>query len=117
MQNPIEHARFDHAGHVKAAFTLLRDKPFLEAAEIYCEDIRKRAGEAGHPEKFNLTITLAFLSLIAEHIADDPDTDWESFIARNPVLLDKTLLTRWYTADRLWSDAARRTFLMPEAAI
>ncbi|MFQ5563701.1 MAG: hypothetical protein ACE5FO_09045 [Parvularculaceae bacterium] len=112
---PVED--FKHEDHVKAAFLLLKRKPFLEAAQIYAAGLKRLTAEAGRPEKFNMTVTLAYLSAIAEHIANNPDADWEDFIACHEALLDKTLLLRWYDAKRLWSDAARQTFLMPEAAL
>lgn len=108
---------FQHEDHVKAAFVLLKGKPFLEAAAIYSAGLKRLATEAGAPQKFNLTITLGFLSAIAEHLAENPDASWEDFIADNQALLDKALLLRWYDPKRLWSDAARETFLMPEAAV
>ena len=108
---------FDHEAHVKAAYSLLKERPFLEAAEIYAAGLQALAEEAGVPEKFNMTVTLAFLSAIAEHLASHPRAHWRDFIGDNPALLDKGLLLRWYEPQRLWSDAAREIFLMPEAAI
>ncbi|HXI86520.1 MAG TPA: hypothetical protein VNH64_03620 [Parvularculaceae bacterium] len=107
---------FTHEDHVKAAFRLLKRTPFLEAAQIYAAGLRAIAAEAGRPEKFNMTVTLGYLSAIAEHVANDPDTDFEAFIADNSVLLNKALLLRWYDPKRLWSEQAREIFLMPGTA-
>ena len=106
---------FRHREHVEAAFRLLKRAPFLDAAACYANGLRELAQEAGAPEKFNLTITIAFLSSIAERLAADPDADWETFITKNSELLDKHLLRRWYAPDRLRGQAAREHFLMPSA--
>ena len=106
---------FSHVQHVETAYALLRHKPFLEAVTLYAEGLSKLAVAAGAPKKFNMTITLAYLGLIAERIEADPSTNWDQFIARNGDLLDKGLLLRWYDSERLWSDSARKSFLMPIA--
>ena len=72
------------------------------------------AAKAGHAEAFNLTVTLAFLALIGERMASQEAPDFEAFAARNPDLLEKGVLRRWYPAQRLSSTLARRTFLLPD---
>lgn len=109
----VEAAKFDHEQHVRAAFEMLRRYGFLEASMRYVAAIQAIATEAGVPEKFNLTITLAFLALIAERASRAPDCDFDEFIARNPDLLSKAVLDRWYSPERLQSDLARRQFLLP----
>ena len=112
----IEPQTFSHAQHVEAAYALLRHKPFFEAAVAYIDGLKKLALAAGAPMKFNMTITLAYLGLIAERIEADQNTPWDKFIASNADLLDKKLLLRWYEPEVLGSDAARRSFVMPGAA-
>ncbi|MEM7225782.1 MAG: hypothetical protein AAF495_22580 [Pseudomonadota bacterium] len=107
---------FSHRDHIAVATELLAAHDFLEAAQRYSAGIRAIAAEAGQPEKFNTTITLAFLSLIAEHMASGPYEDAEDFIDRNPELLARGLLEAWYPAERLASPLARELFLMPAAA-
>ena len=113
----IDPQTFGHAQHVEAAYALLRHKPFLEAAVAYIRGLKKLATDAGAPMKFNMTITLAYLGLIAERIEADQNTHWGKFISSNADLLDKKLLLRWYEPEVLCSDAARRSFMMPGAAV
>ncbi len=113
----IEPQTFGHAQHVETAYALLQHKPFLEAAVAHIGGLKKLALAAGEPMKFNMTITLAYLGLIAERIEADQNTHWGKFIASNADLLDKKLLLRWYEPEVLWSDAARRSFVMPGAAM
>ncbi|HEV2285310.1 MAG TPA: hypothetical protein VGR80_04640, partial [Steroidobacteraceae bacterium] len=67
-------------------------------------------------EAFHQTVTIAFLALIAERMAPAEPRDFAAFVRANPDLLEKSVLTRWYGPGRLASEAARRTFLLPDPA-
>ncbi|RLJ99867.1 hypothetical protein [Ruegeria conchae] len=112
----IDNTKFGHAQHVQVAFDLLRKYDFIDAAAIYAKGIRTLATNAGAPGKFNLTITYAFMSLIAERMAQGPNHSFEAFIADYPELMSKNALERLYADDRLNSDLARGIFLLPTAA-
>ncbi len=112
----VDSTSFHHADHVRVAFDLLRKYDFLDAAAIYAKGIRAIAAKAGAPRKFNLTITCAFLSVIAERLAAQPVCDFEAFVSHNPDLMSRNLLLRWYASERLGSDMAREIFLLPDAA-
>lgn len=114
IDREIDNRAFRHDDHVLVAYDLLRIRPFDEAAALYARGIRELAARAGAPEKFNTTITFAYLSLIAERMDSGPAPSFDAFAATNPDLLSKTALDRWYAPERLHSDAARRMFLMPE---
>jgi hypothetical protein len=73
------------------------------------------AVRAGSPAAYHETITVAFLAVIAERSGADAFADFEAFACANRDLMDKSVLGRWYTPDRLGMDLARRTFLLPEA--
>jgi hypothetical protein len=75
------------------------------------------SSRAGRPQAFNQTLTIAFLSLIAERLEGAAGcADFAAFLAAQPQLLDKGALLRWYSPERLASDSARRTFLLPDRA-
>ncbi len=112
----IDNSAFDHPAHVQVAFELLKKYDIIDASAIYAKGIRALAAKAGAPEKFNLTITYAFMSLIAERMDQAPHEGFDAFIAANPDMMDKTVLGRWYGADRLHSATARNIFLLPAAA-
>ena len=112
----VDNTKFHHAEHVQVAYDLLGKYDFIDAAAIYAKGIRALAINAGAPRKFNLTITYAFISLIAERLATNSYRDFKEFVSRNPDLMSKTVLARWYAEDRLHSDHARSMFLLPEAA-
>jgi hypothetical protein len=105
---------FRHRDHVRVGYGILERYPFPEAAHLFARELRATAARAGRPAAYHETITLAFLSLIAEHRCAGRFDSFDQFADANPELLDKTTLLRWYTPKRLESEAARRTFLLPQ---
>ncbi|MGR3711929.1 MAG: hypothetical protein ACU0A6_02265 [Shimia sp.] len=111
----IDASCFHHREHVKVAFALLRAYDFIDASAKYAKGIRAIAERAGAHDKFNLTITYAFMSLIAERM-EGFEGDFEAFATSYPEVMDKAVLSGVYQSDRLSSDLAKRVFLMPSAA-
>ncbi|MCP5082402.1 MAG: hypothetical protein GY948_11970 [Alphaproteobacteria bacterium] len=111
----LDPAAFKHADHVAVAYEMLGAYEFLEACSKYASNLRALAKRAGAPMKFNATITLAFMSLIAERMASREYENYEEFISHNADLRSKNVLEQWYSPERLNSDAARAVFLMPDA--
>ncbi|MDJ0655172.1 MAG: hypothetical protein QNJ40_13505 [Xanthomonadales bacterium] len=105
---------FHHAEHVQVAYAMLEKYDFVEACSRYAATIRAMAEQVGVPEKFNTTITFAFMSLIAERRDHTEGAGLESFLRANPDLLDTDVLGAWYTRERLTSARARRQFLLPD---
>ena len=110
-------SEFPHREHVRIAFEMLKRHDFPETALHFSRTLRAMAERVGRPEAFHQTITIAFLSLIAERMESGGAADFAGFAQANPDLLEKTLLSRWYGAQRLTSAAARRTFLLPDPAL
>ena len=115
LRGELDAARFPHREHVRMAFELLRRHDFAETALHFTRALRAMAQRAGKPQAFHQTVTIAFLSLIAERMEGDHQ-DFEAFARINPELLEKGMLRRWYRPERLASERARRTFLLPEPA-
>ena len=113
---------FGHREHLQVAYEMLHKYEFLEALYLYATAINTIATNAGAPDKFNMTLTLAFLSLVAER-AQRPvnfansEPDFELFLTNNQDLLSKHVLDGWYPPQRLQSDLARVQFLMPTQTI
>ena len=114
LHGELDPASFHHADHVRAAFEILAQHDFMAAARAYSGGLKTLACKAGRPEAYHETITLAFLSLIAERMADRGFDDFDSFAAANPDLLEKSALSRWYAPERLNSDRARKLFVLPD---
>lgn len=114
MRGETDPRAFSHREHVRMAFEMLLRHDFVETALHYSRALRALTLRAGHPEKFHLTITVAFLSLVAERMQGRGIPDFDAFAEANPDLLDNLVLGRLYSAERLLSEAARTTFLLPE---
>ncbi|MEM7444376.1 MAG: hypothetical protein AAF414_13710 [Pseudomonadota bacterium] len=112
----IEPGAFRHLDHVVVAFEMLRKYDFIDASLLYGRGIRALAERAGAPGKFNMTITMAFLSLIAERMGNRDHATCKAFLVANKDLLSMDALTSRYSSERLRSDLAREIFLMPDIA-
>jgi hypothetical protein len=112
----VEPVGFSHADHVGVAWTMLRAYPFLTAAARYGAQIEDLARRAGAADKFNVTITLAFLSLIAERQARAKCPSAAAFLRENPDLLRGNPLSGFYSEQRLSEGIAREIFLLPDRA-
>jgi hypothetical protein len=90
---------FPHREHARMAFEMLRRHSFPETLLHYSQGLRRMTTRAGKPEAYHETITVAFLSLIAERM--DEAGDFDSFALRNPDLFERDVLARWYRPERL----------------
>jgi hypothetical protein len=109
--------QFTHTNHVRVAWWYLRQGSLPEALLRFSTALRRFADAKGAPGKYHETITVAYVLIIAERLADHPNTSWTEFAAANPDLLTRTPspLAVFYTDEMLMSERARRTFVMPTA--
>ena len=82
---------FPHAHHVHVAWGLAHRYGTDEGLQRLISGIKQMTIRAGRPQAFHMTITKAWFELIAS--ADD--------LHSAPELLDKTILSRYYTPGRL----------------
>ena len=110
---------FHHADHVRLAFAYLREYPVLTALEKFSAALKRFATSLGKPDRYNETITCAYLFLIRERMARSSESDWEQFAAANPGLLvwQDGILNRYYHPETLKSDLARQVFVLPDKYI
>ena len=116
VRGDVDPARFPHRDHVRIAFEMLSRHDFPETVLHYSRALRTMAEKAGRPQAFHQTITIAFLSVIAERMDGGGAADFAAFAQANPDLLEKSVLRRWYRPEQLASEIARRTFVLPERA-
>jgi hypothetical protein len=112
----LANTAFHHRDHVRLAWIYLGWYPALEALTRFVEGLKRFATFHGHPGLYHETITWAYLFLIHERKADGPGTEpWEEFAARNPDLFawNPSILDRYYGAETLRSERARRLFVLP----
>lgn len=110
----LDPKNFSHADHVVVAYEALSRHDFIEAMSIVSSGIRALAEKAGDKSKFNATITLAFISLIAERMQTTCHDDAGDFLRQNPDLTGPAALSSWYSKDRLASPMARSIALLPD---
>lgn len=114
LRGELDPDAFHHADHVRTAFEILERHDFMKAAQAYSAGLKVLAQKAGRPGAYHETITLAFLSLIAERRSEREFDGFESFAAANSDLMEKSALLRWYAPERLNSERARRIFVLPD---
>jgi hypothetical protein len=107
--------QFDHRAHLRAAFCYLSRHPFLEACVAMRDGLRRFAVRVGKAGLYHETITIAFMSLVAERMQRNTEVDWDTFIARHADLCEPNLLSRYYRAETLASPFSRASFLMGDA--
>jgi hypothetical protein len=112
----LDPARFPHSEHLRLGYEMLSRYPFGEALLRVSRGLKALAAKAGRPEIYHETITVAFLALINERRARTGGQTWSEFRAGNTDLFDKRCLEKWYGAEQLSSELARRTFCLPRAA-
>lgn len=109
----LDPAQFPHAEHLRLGYEMLARYSFGEAISRFSGGLKRLAARAGKPEIYHETITVAFLALINERRARDTTGTWPEFKRSNSDLFDKRCLQKWYGAEQLRSELARRTFCLP----
>ena len=110
----LRNTDFHHVDHIRVAWIYLQEFPLLEAIERFTASLKRFAAHHRKPELYHETITWAYLLLIHERMNDD--ASFETFRAANPDLFTwkPSILEAYYRAETLWSDRARRAFVMPD---
>ena len=110
----LDPSAFPHSEHVRLAYGMLERYSFGEAVTRFSRSVKLLATKAGRPEMYHETITVAFLAVIGERRAQARSKSWAEFKTNNGDLFDKRCLGKWYGAEQLGSDLARRTFCLPK---
>lgn len=109
-------AGFDHSGHVRIAWILLRRHALNEAIAVTCDGIKNLAQHLGVPGKYHRTLTEALVRLMASRQAADTRCSWQRFVDSNPDLMTdaKGLLAKHYSDARMAEPEARSRFIDPD---
>jgi hypothetical protein len=107
---------FGHRQHVHLTWLAVRRTGMPAAVTVVSEGIRRTARYAGAPQKYHVTVSRAWVELVAHHTGEDPTPDFSAFTGRNPELLDKRLLTRFYRSTTLADVRARTGWVEPDLA-
>jgi hypothetical protein len=114
----IDPQHFDHAAHVRVAWSYLQQFPTAVAIARFTSALRSLTLRLGIPQKYHETVSWFFMIVIADRLAGTQAGDWETFRRDNGDLFDNgsALLRRYYSKARLDSTAARQRFLLPDLA-
>ncbi|MFZ0582743.1 MAG: hypothetical protein WAN72_22180 [Candidatus Acidiferrales bacterium] len=112
---PLE--RFHHGMHVRLVFLYLRKHSVLEVLARFPASLAKYADAHGRRGLYHETITWAYVLLTNERMRRaERKLCWDEFRAQNPDLLTwkDSVLKKYYRAETLASEFAKRTFLFPD---
>jgi len=108
---------FAHADHVRLTILYLTRYGRDETQKKLFEGLRRFAAAKGVPEKFHMTMTIAWLDLVDDARRRHPDArDPSALVTACPELLNRDALLRFYSPDRLLSDDARQHWVPPDRA-
>ena len=107
---------FPHREHVRLAWIYYRLHRPIEAMDRFCTALKRFATSLGKPDRYHETITWALLLIIRDRMTRTRAETWEEFARQNEDLLrwNPSVLDRYYSAETLKSDQARREFVFPD---
>ncbi|MCU7826414.1 hypothetical protein [Kitasatospora sp. DSM 101779] len=108
--------RFGHRQHVHLTWLAVRRHGTAAAVDLIGDGIRRTARYAGVPQKYNATVSRAWVELVGHHAGGSDTADFDAFADEHPALLDKKLLTRFYRPSTLASAPARTGWVEPDLA-
>lgn len=109
-------AHFGHRQHVHLTWLAVRHYGTDAAIGLVSEGIQSTARYKGVPQKYNATISRAWVELVGYHAGWRDSADFDAFVDQHPALLDKKLLTRFYRSLTLAGAPARTGWGEPDLA-
>jgi len=111
----IANEDFHHASHLHVAWVYLAESSSVrQAASKMCNTLRRFVAAGGKPEKYHETITLFWVHLLSRAQAASRGERLEEIVQANPQLLEKNFPLAYYSAERLFSDEARTSWVEPD---
>ena len=107
-------AEFPHASHVRLTLAYLTRYGRDETLRRLSEGLLRFATGKGHPEKFHVTMTRAWVDLIEAARRAHPGLEPAALLAASPGLLNRDALLRFYSPERLYSREARVQWMPPD---
>jgi hypothetical protein len=111
----IANENFHHVSHLHVAWVYLAESLSVQqAADKMRDTLRRYAATAGKPQKYHETITLFWVHLLSRAQAAGRGRRLEDIVNANPQLLEKNFPLAYYSAERLFSDEARTSWVEPD---
>lgn len=105
---------FGHREHIHLTWLAVRRYGIADAIHMVSDGIQTTARYAGAPQKYNATVSRAWVELVGHHTTQAPSHDFAAFAHVNPELFDKRLLIRFYRSGTLATLAARTGWVPPD---
>jgi len=104
---------FYHVSHLHVAWVYLSESSSVnEAADRMRDTLRKFTSSSGKPEKYHETITLFWIYFLSQLHASGKSL--QEIVRANPSLLAKNFPLAYYSAERLFSERARSSWVKPD---
>jgi hypothetical protein len=111
----IANNAFHHVSHLHVAWVYLDESSSVQQAANKMRDtLRRFAAAAGKPGKYHETITLFWVRLLSHAHTAKRGERLEEIVRANPQLLEKNFPLTYYSAERLFSDEARSSWVEPD---
>jgi hypothetical protein len=108
-------SRFRHGDHIRLAWLYTSRMPPSAAKRRMVQTIRRYAAANGASEKFHLTITLAWMRLVAAARRLTPGAESvQEFFGHHPWTLKKESIFEFYSRERLLGERARKRWVRPD---
>jgi hypothetical protein len=108
--------RFGHREHVHLTWLAVRRLGVPDAIRVISRGIQRTARYAGAPQKYHETVSRAWVELVGHHVAERDEPEFAAFADHHTALLDKRLLTRFYSPSTLAGSRARTDWVEPDVA-
>jgi hypothetical protein len=106
---------FNHQAHLRLAYIYLSEHPTETAYQMMRNTLLNFLECHGlDKSKYHETMTRAWMMAVRHFMKNTPDSESSaSFMDKNPMLLDTKIMLTHYSAEVLFSNEARATFLGP----
>lgn len=105
---------FGHRQHLLLAWLVLQASPTTAAAQDEVSHVIRTIADAqGVPQRYNRTVTDAWVRIVA-HCRSDGSATFDALLQQHPWLMNKRALLSHFSSRVLASESARREWVEPD---
>ncbi|VXB08172.1 conserved hypothetical protein [Flavobacterium sp. 9AF] len=107
---------FTHEAHLRLAWIHIQHYGVAQAEQNIVSQLKHFVTLVGAEDKFNMTLTVAAVKVVAHFISKENYSHFKDFIAAYPRLLThfKEMIAQHYNQDIYHSEQAKKVFLTPD---
>lgn len=109
-------ADFNHRAHLRLAYVYLAENDTETACRMMRESLQSLL-QHNHIDvsKYHETLTRAWIMAVRHFMEKTPNAaSADAFIDQNPIMLDAKIMLTHYSAELIFSEEARATFVEPD---